>query len=44
MEKPLLTSPFFLFEDVSLDIFQGLSELEKKIEQQDLMDDVYPFH
>ena len=42
MEKPLLTPPFFLFEDVSLDIFQGLSELEKKIEQQDLMDDVYP--
>ncbi|HFB2458044.1 TPA: hypothetical protein ACE6JV_002111 [Neisseria gonorrhoeae] len=40
MEKPLLT-PFFLFEDVSLDIFQGLSELEKKIEPQDLMDDVY---
>lgn len=31
MEKPLLTPPFFLFEDVSLDIFQGLSELEKKI-------------
>ena len=41
MEKPLLTPPFFLFEDVSLDIFQGLSELEKKIEPQDLMDDVY---
>ncbi|CNQ90534.1 TPA: hypothetical protein WLY73_001271 [Neisseria gonorrhoeae] len=41
MEKPLLTPPFFLFEDVSLDIFQGLSELEKKIEPQDLMDNVY---
>ncbi|ACF28913.1 Conserved hypothetical protein [Neisseria gonorrhoeae NCCP11945] len=26
---------------MSLDIFQGLSELEKKIEPQDLMDDVY---
>ena len=43
MEKPLLTPLFFLFEDVSLDIFQGLSELEKKIEPQDLMDDVYCF-
>lgn len=39
--KTASNSSFFLFEDVSLDIFQGLSELEKKIEPQDLMDDVY---
>jgi len=41
MEKSFLIPPFFLFEGVSLDIFQGLSELEKYIEPQDLIDGVY---
>ena len=42
MEKSFLIPPFFLFEGVSLDIFQGLSELEKYIEPQDLIDGVLP--
>ena len=41
MEKSLLIPPFFLFEGVSLDILQGLSELEKYIEPQDLIDGIY---
>lgn len=35
MERPLLTPPFFLFEDISVDIFQSLETLENKIEPQD---------
>lgn len=41
MERPLLTPPFFLFEDTSVDIFQSLETLENKIEPQDWKNGIY---
>lgn len=41
MEKQILSPPFFLFEEASLDIFNDLVSVEAKIEPQDWLDDVY---
>lgn len=41
MERSLLTAPFFVFEGNSLDIFQTIADIEKKIEAMDVLNNEY---
>ncbi|ULJ64754.1 hypothetical protein [Wielerella bovis] len=44
MDKPILSAPFFVFENNSLDIFQTIDEIEQKIEPIDVLNHEYDIY
>lgn len=44
MERQILIPPFFVFESNSLDIFQTIDEIEKKIEPIDVLNNEYDIY
>lgn len=44
MERQILTAPFFVFENNSLDIFQTIDEIEQKIEPIDILNNEYDIY